>query len=319
MNEGWELLAKRDSKGAEAYFEKKISAGSNDFSDYWGLAKAYLMERRSKEAEEMLHQAVDKAKQAWMEKQIPYDIVETIEKDLDRALKYPDSRMADRVYRYAVGALNLLGISSFDYLFELIENLTLLKGYLYRSLVEEKLKNDARVIVNGNEIWLAEVQEPARVLKRRRELGISEKLDIEDVALYLDGHIIDGLAAGIESIVRDATEGNISPRDIVVIMMNAPDYASALNKIQIRTRMFNLARLGGKWESFLVNLWLNLPRWELAGGSIMEYDPDDLWLGDLSREQIAKVLGLDIDEDGDYCCRVCGEKVGLSGGHRHKN
>ena len=99
--------------------------------------------------------------------------------------------------------------------------------------------------------------------------------------------------------------------------LNSRTFSEFLQEIELATRLYDLRYVISNWYRVLYNLWVQMPRWELGFRSLADLDTEDLMLGEVKVEDVARILGLVADENGNLFCPHCGEKVALADAHHH--
>jgi len=318
VNYGWELLRKGDYGGAIAYFQERLDSSEADFSDYWGLGRAYLLTGERNEAVRYLEAALTHAVQAWEKGEIPYELAETIEKDLDRVTGQAEVRILKRSRDYLFGLLRLTGAMGLRDAVEVVEQCAYLRlTPVWDSLLEE-LRQDTRFRIHGEDIiQLPEVEDGSYLIASRRNFQVSLAYTLDDLVKSWRGDNWRELELGLEPVLDGITGGNLKPRALMLEMLNSKTFREALDRISIRTRLYDLRSLLENWYRLLFQLWVTIPRWELGFKSLEEAGVEDLWLGQVTSREVAAVLGLDVDEEGNFYCRECGERVALRNIHQH--
>ncbi|MGE5398280.1 MAG: hypothetical protein ACM3MK_12225 [Chitinophagales bacterium] len=317
MDDGWSMLADGKAEEALKWFTNEIEKEPDQFHHEWGKGKTLLYIGNKALAISSLERAVEKGIQAWEQQKIPFDAVEVIEKDLDRAMGFPEDRITRRIMKYLYGFLNLFGAELLEKALEVIEGTSRLRARVYRDKIIPIAASDDRFVVNDHLISLAKVKNPDRIVKVRYSLQVERQLELDDIAYWTDTSIIKSWSSGINSIIEDATGGNIGAEYIIETLMNAETFREAIETLERSTAVFNLKRFQGMWERFLFSVWVTLPRWELGGINLDESGIEDLWLGDINKKWIASILDLELDAEGNFRCPRCGEIVELTAIHSH--
>ncbi|MCR4400507.1 MAG: hypothetical protein QHH05_00715 [Syntrophomonadaceae bacterium] len=314
---GWDLLQAGDLAGAEEYFRARLGQPDADFSDSWGLGRALLGCSQRQEALPLLQAARQEAVAAWQQGEIPYDLVEVIEKDIDRAVGDAESRILARGCDYLLGLLRIMGAMEIEEAVAWVERCAFLRLTPWWDDLVEQVSRDTRLaMVDTDLVSLPEVEHPGRVVARRRELRVQRTLTLDEIAARLQREPWEAAEAVLQAVTSEISGGNVQARQLLVIMANSQTFKEALQRIDILTRVFDLRGVREKWYALLFETWSGLPRWELAGQSLAEFGPD-LWLGDLETREVAALLGLQADDQGYLYCPECGERVALHQVHRH--
>ncbi len=316
---GWNSLRDGDYKKALREFHIRIDEQGGDFSDFWGLGKVsfFIPEERGK-TETYLRKALSLALQEWKEGGIPYDIVEAIEKDLDRTDSNVGARVLRRGRDYLFALLRLTGAMPLAEAVAGVEKLANLRLTPWWDRLVEELEKDERLVVRGQEIvHLPEVKDPDAVLETREKYQVALSFSMDDLgrALHLD--LCSEIREALEPILDSFSRGNLRSNEVIRVALNSRTFSEFLQEMELATRMYDLRYVLSNWYRVLYNLWVQMPRWEFGFKSLGELDAEDIMLGDLKVSDVARVLGLVADEKGNLFCPHCGEKVALAEAHRH--
>ncbi|MGE5415592.1 MAG: tetratricopeptide repeat protein [Acidobacteriota bacterium] len=316
MTDGWRLLGEGNPQEALEYFNEILSEDPGHFANHWGRGKCLLMLRQNEQAAQSFNEAIKLATNAWSREEIAFDQIETIEKDLDKAAGNADSRIIERIISYIHGCLNIAGAYSYSKVLDDVERMVGLDARKISELVLKSLRSDNRFKYDQDQLQLAIVITPNNVIERRKELDIKVVFDLDKIARYRFTDVVDEWKEGITGIVNEASRNKFTAEDVILVLLNAATLKDAMQELEQRAGG-DFGERANQWERFIFNLWVALPRWELAGLCLNESRIEDLWLGDMSKAWIGSVLGLMVDGDGDFCCPECREKVLLYDRHTH--
>ncbi|NSW83415.1 MAG: hypothetical protein HPY90_09095 [Syntrophothermus sp.] len=316
---GWDWLKSRDYEKAVRDFHARISGGGGDFSDYWGLGKAsfFVAEERGM-AGQYLKEAFSLALKEWKEGGIPYDIVEAIEKDLDRAEGSSGERILQRGREYILGLLRLTGAMPLLDAVAGVEKLANLKLVPWWDRLLEEIERDPRLIISsGDIVCLPEVKDPLYILEARKKYEVAFSFGMDDLARALHFDLWQEVKQGLESVLNSFSGGNLESEQVIRIALNSRTLSELLQQMDLLTRMYDLRYVMSNWYRVLYNLWVQMPRWEFGFKSLADIDADDMLLGEIKVNDVARILGLVADEEGNLFCPKCGEKVALAEAHHH--
>lgn len=318
-DKGWELLRTGHYGEAIDFFLERLEEGEKDFTVFWGLAKAYLVTGQKNQARSNLQEALEDAVQAWDRGEIPYDLVEAIEKDMDRAAGDADQRILARGRDYLLGLLRRTGAMWLDEAVALVEKAANLRlSPLWESLLDE-LHQDERFRLSETEvIYSPEVVDPEYIIRIRQDNEIIVDCTLDDLVRALRNDYWGELEQELQPILDSISGGNLKSRKLIMVLLNSKTFREALDSIDVMTRIYDLRQVIEKWYKLLYQLWVRIPRWELGFRSLAETDNEDMWLGRLTPPEIGRILGLIVDEEGNFYCPDCGERVALSHIHEHQ-
>ena len=301
------------------YFLQQMQENEPDYAGYWGLGKAYLFTGQREQARQVLEQAVRNAVENWDRGELYYDLVERMEKDLDRASEDAAGRMLARARNYLWGLLNFTGAMRLDEALGEVGKAANFKLQPVKEVLVTQLLQDSRfkVLQDREIIALAEIPDPEHLLRVQQEYQAAGEYTLDDLACGWRNTFRIEMERELQPILDSISGGNLKAQQVLAVMLKSRTFSEMLDEMEVLTRLYDLRGVVNRWYKLLYQLWVVLPRWELGYRSLIEADIEDLWLGELTPRQIAAILDFDVDEEGNFYCRECGEKITLAQSHEH--
>jgi hypothetical protein len=319
FKQGWDMLREAQYQQAIDYFLQQIQENEPDYAGYWGLGKAYLLTGQREQARQALEQAVRNAVENWDRGELPYDLVESMEKDLDRASEDAAGRMLNRARNYLWGLLNFTGAMRLDEALVEVEKAANFKLQPVKEVFVIELLQDSRfkVLQDQEIVALAEIPDPEHLLAAQQGYQVAGEHTLDDLAYGWRKNFRKEMERELQPILDSISGGNLKVQQVFSVMLKSRTFSEMLEKMEVLTRLYDLREVVNRWYKLLYQIWVVLPRWELGYRSLVEADIEDLWLGELTPQQIAAILDFDVDEEGNFYCRECGEKITLAHAHEH--